>query len=465
MKFGFLKKYIGDRDFYRRLLAILLPVLVQNVITNFVSLLDNIMVGQIGTESMSGVAIVNQLLFVFSLCIFGGMSGAGIFTAQFFGRGDKKGVADTVRVKLYIGAASCAVFGAILLLFGEPLIRLFLHEGEVGLDLEKTMTYGKQYLSVMLFQMVPFAFMQMYSSTLRECGETVVPMKAGITAIFVNLGLNYILIFGKLGFPALGVAGAALATVIARLVECAVVVIWARLHTDKHPYWKGLYRTMRVPLPLLKKIAAKGTPLLLNELLWSSGMTILNQCYSVRGLEVVSAVNISSTVSNLFFCAFFATGSTIAIMIGQLLGAGELERAVDEDRKLLAFAVALSTLFGAAMALLAPVIPRLYNTQEEVRNLATQFLTVVALIMPFHAFTNGSYFTLRSGGRTLITFLFDSAFIWTVNVPVAMILTYATDWKILSIFTVIQCIELIKVALGVFLLKQQGWVNNLVKEF
>ena len=465
MKNRFLKKYIGDRDFYRRLLAILLPVLVQNVITNFVSLLDNIMVGRIGTEPMSGVAIVNQLLFVFNLCIFGGLSGAGIFTAQFFGRGDQKGVADTVRVKLYIGAASCLIFGAVFLLFGEPLIRLFLHEGEVGLDLDATLSYAKAYLSVMLLQMVPFAFMQVYASTLRECGETLVPMKAGITAIFVNLILNYVLIFGKLGLPALGVVGAALATVIARFVECAIVVIWAHRHTEEHSYLKGLYKTMHVPRPLLKKIAVKGTPLLVNELLWSSGMTILNQCYSARGLEVVSAVNISSTVSNLFFCAFFATGSTIAIMIGQLLGAGELERAVDEDRKLLAFAVALSTVFGILMVISAPFIPKLYNTQEEVRLLATRFLTVVALLMPFHAFTNGSYFTLRSGGRTLITFLFDSAFIWTVNVPVAMILTYATDLKILPIFTVIQCIELIKVCLGVILLKQQGWVNNLVQEF
>ena len=464
-KEALLKKYIGDRDFYRRLLAILLPVLVQNVITNFVSLLDNIMVGQIGTESMSGVAIVNQLLFVFNLCIFGGLSGAGIFTAQFFGRGDKKGVADTVRIKLYIGIFAVALFGAVFLLFGEPLIRLFLHEGEVGLDLEKTLSYGKEYLAVMLIQTVPFAFMQVYSSTLRECGETLVPMKAGITAIFVNLGLNYVLIFGKLGFPAMGVVGAAAATVIARFVEYAIVVVWAHLHTNEHSYFRGLYRTLRVPAPLLKKVAVKGAPLLVNEVLWSSGMTILNQCYSVRGLEVVSAVNISSTVSNLFFCAFFATGSTIAIMIGQLLGAGELERAVDEDRKLLAFAVALSTAFGIVMAVLSPFIPNLYNTQPEVRALATRFLTVVALLMPFHAFTNGSYFTLRSGGRTLITFLFDSAFIWTVNVPIAMILTYATDLKIFPIFTVIQCIELIKVVLGVILLRQQGWVNNLVKEF
>lgn len=456
------EKYIGDRAFYRRLLSIMLPVLIQNVITNFVSLLDNIMVGRIGTESMSGVAIINQLLFVFNLCIFGGLSGAGIFTAQFFGRMDQEGVRHTMRLKHFIAAFAVLLFGTSFLLFGDPLIGLFLHEGEAGLDLQATLGYGQQYLKVMLIQMIPFAVMQVYASTLRECGQTLVPMKAGLAAIFINLALNYILIFGKLGFPAMGVVGAAVATVIARFIECAIVVIWTHTHSAEHPYIKGLYRSWKVPVPLLKRVAVKGAPLLANEVLWASGMTTLNQCYSVRGLEVVSAINISSTVSNLFFCAFFATGSTIAIMIGQLLGAGELERAVDEDRKLIAFALALSTVVGTVMVLCAPWIPNLYNTQETVRHMATQFLTTVALLMPAQAFTNGSYFTLRSGGKTLITFLFDSAFVWTVLVPVAMILIHLTNLPILTVFITVQCMELIKVTIGIILLKRKTWVNNLV---
>ena len=441
----------------------MIPVLVQNVITNFVSLLDNIMVGQVGTESMSGVAIVNQLLFVFTLCIFGGLSGAGIFTAQFFGKADEEGVRSTLRLKYYIALIAVVLFGTGLLFFGEPLIRLFLHEGEAGLDLEATLVFGQQYLWVMLVQMLPFAVMQVYSSTLRECGETMLPMKAGIVAIFVNLGLNYVLIFGKLGFPALGVVGAAIATVIARFVECAIVVIWAHCHTKQHPYIRGLYRSLRVPKKLLGRVALKGAPLLLNEVLWSAGMTTLNQCYSVRGLEVVSAINISSTVSNLFFCAFFATGTTISILIGQRLGAGELEQAVEEDRKLLAFAVALSAVVGLAMAAFAPLIPGFYNTTDQVKSLATSFLFVSAVMMPLNAFTNGSYFTLRSGGKTLITFLFDSAFIWVINVPIAMILVHATDLPIFPIFAIIQSLELIKVLIGTILLKRRAWVNNLVE--
>ena len=459
----FIKKYIGDKAFYRRLLSVMVPVLIQNVITNFVSLLDNIMVGTIGTESMSGVAIVNQLLFVFNLCIFGGLSGAGIFTAQYYGSGDQEGVRYTIRIKYIVGLTASVLFGAAFILFGDDLIGLFLHEGEIGLNLEATLAFGKDYLWIMLIQMLPFAVMQVYGSTLRECGETLVPMKAGIVAIFVNLILNYILIFGKLGLPALGVVGAAIATVIARFVECGIIVIWAHRHTKEHPYIKGLYRNFRIPSDILKKVTVKGLPLLVNELLWSAGMTTLNQCYSVRGLEVVSAINISSTVSNLFFCAFFATGTTVAIIVGQLLGAGELERAIDEDRKIIAFAVALSGTVGIIMAIVAPLIPNLYNTEPEVRTLATSFLLIVAAFMPFSAFTNASYFTLRSGGKTIITFLFDCVFLWTINIPLAMILVYLTDLPILPLYACIQSVELIKVVLGYILLKRKSWVNNLVE--
>ena len=197
-----MQRYIGDRNFYRRVFAILMPILIQNVITNFVSMLDNIMVGQIGTEPMSGVAIVNQLVFVFNLCALGGVSGAGILTAQFYGKGDQEGIRQSVRVKLVIGLSILAVFGAVLSLSGETFIGLFLHEGESGLDLEATMRHAQDYLDVMLLQLLPFVITTIYASTLRETGETVLPMKAGLVAVGVNLVFNYILIFGKCGAPA-----------------------------------------------------------------------------------------------------------------------------------------------------------------------------------------------------------------------------------------------------------------------
>ena len=457
-----IRSYIGDRAFYRKLFSVLVPILIQNLITNFVSLLDNIMVGQVGTEPMSGVAIVNQLLFVFNLCIFGGLAGAGIFTAQYYGKGDNEGVKNTLRAKLYIALLAVVLFTAAFVLKGDALIRLFLHEGKEQLDLAATLGFGRAYLHVMLLQMPLFALCQVYSGTLRETGETLLPMKAGIIAVFVNLIFNYILIFGKLGLPALGVVGAAVATVIARVVECAIVLCWTHRHSARCGFVVGLYRSLRVPAPLAKRMLRLGLPLLVNEFLWSGGMTTLNQCYSLRGLEVISALNISSTISNLFFCAFIAMGNAISILIGQLLGAGELERAVDEDRKLIAFSVVLSLLVGGIMAAVAPLVPQIYNTTDSVKALACDLLLVGAAMMPINAFTNACYFTLRSGGKTIITFIFDSAFLWVIAVPAAFVLSRFTPMPILPMYITVSLLDLIKCAVGYYLVKRRKWVNNIV---
>ena len=420
------------------------------------------MVGQVGTEPMSGVAIVNQLLFVFNLCIFGGLAGVGILTAQFYGSSDARGMADTFRAKLYIALAAAVTFLAVFSTAGETLIRQFIHEGGEQLDMAATLMHGKNYLRIMLFQIPPFALQMAYASTLRETGETVLPMRAGITAVLVNLVLNYILIFGKLGAPVLGVEGAAIATVIARYIECAIIVVWTHRHREKNPFLETAYTTFRIPGPLLRQIAFMGLPLLINELLWSSGMAVLNQCYSVRGLEVVSATNISSTVSNLFFCAFLSMGNATSIIVGQILGAGDLERAVDEDRKLIAFSVLLCAAVGVVMAFIAPLVPRIYNTSEAVRNLASQLILVVAVFMPLYAFTNSCYFTLRAGGQSLITFVFDSLYQWTLVVPLAFILSRYTRLPIVPMYIAVQAMEIIKCGLGYYFVKKRKWVKDLV---
>lgn len=457
-----LGKLIGDRQFYKKVVFIALPVLVQNIITNFVSLVDNIMVGQIGTEQMSGVAIVNQLIFVFNICIFGGISGAGIFTAQYHGNKDHKGVRDTFRAKIIICLGVTLVAGVVLLLFNSQLISLFLHQSEEGLDLNATLAYAKEYIYIMLLQLLPFAITQAYSGTLRETGQTVIPMCAGIAAFVTNVSLNYVLIFGKFGAPELGVKGAATATVIARFVECIFVVIWTHSKSDKCKFIKGTYKSFRIPRHLVRQILTKGAPLMINEVMWSLGTTMLVQCYSVRGLEAVSAMNISSTVSNLFFCAFFALGSAVSIIIGQLLGAGELKRAVDEDRKLIFLAVMVCVVIGGVLALVAPVFPSVYNTTDAIKALATSFLRVSAVMMPLNAFVHMSYFTLRSGGRTIITFLFDSVFVWGASIPVAFILSRFTSLPVLELYIVVQALELIKAIIGFVMLKKKLWVQNLV---
>lgn len=459
---NFKKKFIGDKAFYSMVLALAVPVMIQNGITNFVGLLDNIMVGQVGTEQMSGVAIANQLVFVFNLCVFGGVSGAGIFGAQFFGKGDSDGVRDILRIKLWLALVLSVAAGIVFTFWSEPLISLFLHEGSESGDLAATLLYGKQYLSLMRLLLVPFALVQAYASTLRETGETKLPMQAGVVAVLVNLVFNYLLIYGKLGFPVLGVRGAAIATILSRIVEAAIVIAWTHRNRERNPFAVGLYRTLRVPSALLGQVAVKGSPLLVNEALWSMAMTTLAQCYSLRGLAVVAAVNITSTITNLFNIVFMSLGSSIGIIVGNLLGAGRMREARDADNKLIAFSVASCLLVGAIMAVVAPLFPRLYNTTDEVRRLAESMILISAAIMPFHAFTHATYFTLRSGGKTFVTFLFDSVFVWAVNVPIAFVLSRFTGLPILPLFAVCQAIEILKSFIGYFFVRSDVWMQNIV---
>lgn len=457
-----IKTFIGDKAFYRRILAITIPILIQNVITNFVSLIDNIMVGQIGTEQMSGVAIVNELVWVFNICIFGGISCAGIFTAQYFGKGDTEGVRNTFRAKIIIVSLMSVIAILLFALFPTELISLFLHESQEGLDIAKTLEYGKQYIAIMLIQIIPFAIMQTYAGTLRETGESFVPMISGVCAVVVNVLLNYVLIFGKLGIPALGIVGAAIATVIARFTEFFIVVFWTHRNSLKNKFIIGAYKTLAIPKDLVLGIIKRGTPLMLNEMLWALGMASLMQCYSIRGLEVVSALNISQTVSNLFNCSFIAFGTAISIIIGQHLGAGNLKKAKEDDTRLLAIVVVLCIIIGAIMAVFAPIIPEIYNTTDTVKALACDFLIIAAVLMPVNGFVHSAYFTLRSGGKTLITLLFDSVFMWCVSMSSAYILSRYTAVPIVPLYAIIQGIEIIKCVIGYILVKKGVWLNNLV---
>lgn len=445
-------------------LGVAVPIMIQNGITNFVGLLDNIMVGQVGTEQMSGVAIVNQLLMVYYLCVFGGLAGAGIFTAQYFGQKDDEGIRHTFRYKFWMALILTAGAALLLLTAGGRLIQMYLSGSSDGGDLGAALRYGRSYLQVMLLGLPAFMAVQIYVSTLRECGETVLPMKAGIAAVVVNLCLNYLLIYGKMGLPALGVVGAAVATVVSRYVEAGIVIVWTHRHKDKNPYIVGVYSTLKVPVHLVGKYFIKGAPLLINETLWSAGMAMLVQCYSVRGLSVIAGLNIANTINNVFNVVFIAMGDAVAIIIGQLLGAGKMEEARDTDNKIIAFSVFSCVGVALLMAVIAPLFPQIYKTSDEVKAVAVQFILAQAVFMPQAAFMHAAYFTLRSGGKTIVTFLFDSVFVWCVSVPVAYGLSRLTVMPVITIFAMVQMADWIKCAIGFVLVKKGVWLQNIVEK-
>lgn len=454
--------YIGSKDFYKSTLAIALPIMIQNFITNLVSMLDNLMVGALGTEPMSGVSIDNQLIFIYNLAIFGIISGAGIFTAQFHGKADTDGIRYTLRYKMISAVTICAAAVGIIMVFKNQLISLYLHESESTGSIEATLNFAEQYIKIILWGFLPFAVAQVFAGTLRETGETVAPMIMGFIAVFTNCILNYILIFGKFGAPALGVRGAAIATVVSRYTECICIIIYTIKKKQRFEYIDGSFRSLHIPRNLAWQITLKATPLLLNEFFWSLGISLLSMGYSLHGINVVAGYSISSTVMNLFNIAFLSLGSSIGIIVGKQLGAGSFDEAVDTVRKMMVFCVAVSVFVSFLVFLSGDFVTTLYKTNQESKNYAAYFIRVSGFLLPFISISNASYFTLRSGGKTWITVLFDSVFVMCISVP-AVFLLYRTGLDIHIIFPLVQSLEILKATFGIILLRKRLWVNNIVE--
>ncbi len=455
---------IGTRGFYRSVLRLLLPIVIQQFISSFVSLLDNVMVGSLGTEAISAASIANTVLNVHMLAVFGGLSGISIFGAQFFGKGDMEGMRSTFRLKIIFSFVITLLAILIYRFLGEGFIRSFLQGESNGGDMDLALRGGVEYMTIMLWGLIPFTLVQTYAGTLRETGETLAPMVAGICAILTNLFLNWVLIFGHLGAPVMGIRGAAVATVISRYVELAVVLVYAHRNTEKYPFLRGAYRSMRVPLKMARRVIPTAAPLLINEILWSLGMTFISQLYSSRGLNAVAALNITGTAWNLFCVIMFAMGSAVSIMVGQRLGAGNLEEARDVDRKLIFLTEVIHVIIGGAMVLAAPYVPLLYNVGDEVRDLTRQMLIIAGLSLPLHSFAHVTYFTIRSGGKTMITFLFDAVYTWCITVLLAFCLTRFTDLNIIQIYFCVQFIDVIKLVIGLLMLRSDFWAQNVVSD-
>lgn len=452
-----------EKLIYKKTLKIAVPMMIQNGITNAVGLVDNVMVGNLGTNAVTAVSIIGQLFFVFSLAIFGGLSGPGIYAAQYFGQKNIEGFRQTFRMKHWI-CGLCLIVGFCAFIFAaEPLIGLYMR-GEGGeVDPVETMRLAKEYLGVMLIGMAPFVITQIYASSLRETGDTFMPMMAGVASVAVDVVFNYLLIFGNFGFPQLGVKGAAIATVIARFVEMTIVLTVAFAKRKKYVFLQGAYKTLLVPREVSAKIIKKGLPIFFNEFLWSAGIAAITQTYSTLGLDIVAGLNISNTLCNLLNVVFVAMGNAVGIVIGQMLGASEYEKAQKSSLKLAAFTGVMCVVLTAVLVGVSGIFPNLYNTSDDIKHLGQWFIVITALYFPVQGYLNALYFTLRSGGKTLITFLFDSVFSWVVTIPLTLLLCTFSGLPVIGIYAIVQAADIIKVIIGFILVKRGLWISNIVE--
>ena len=457
-----MKKFIGNKSFYKMLFAIVMPIVLQQFITQFVGLLDNLMVGQVGTSEMTGVSLANQLLFVFNLGVFGSLSGVSIFATQYYGAKNKDGYQESFRFKWIITCIIFLITTSIFLLFSEQLLSIFINSQE-GEDANPALVllHGKQYLWIMLVGNLAFVIKEIYASSLREMKETFVPMISGVIAILVNLVFNYLLIFGKFGFPTLGIEGAAIATVISRFVEMFVIIIYVQIKKEKFNYFKGIFKG-KVHFSFVKKVMPKTLLLLTNEVLWALGLTLILSCYGIRGLDFVASFNICNTINNVFITVGTSLGNATAIILGNKIGKNDIEGAKSDSYKILFFALVVSLVFTGVMILTSKALPNLYNTTDSIKQVATNLIVIAAILLPLHSFNTCCYFTLRSGGRILITILFDSVFVLLIRLPLAFILAKYTSLNIYLVFTFVTGIDIIKVFVGYVLVDKGIWLKSLV---
>ena len=455
----------STKDIYKRLLKIAVPMMIQNGVSNIVNLLDNFMIGMVSTNALSGVGIANQMMFVFYLMTFGATAGSGIFTAQYYGNRDWEGVRITFRFKIVTNLILSVLAGFIFFFGADFLVSRFLMgEGDPA-DAAETLKIGVQYLHVMVISLIPIGICQSYAGTLRDIGETKVPLIASAIAIAVNFTGNLLLIYGLLGFPALGALGAAIATVISRFVELGVLIVYVATHKKQCPFIVGAFKHFKIPAKMAREFIIKATPLLLNETMWSFGITMLNQSYSFRTLDAMAAIQIETSIYNVMMVAFVAMGEAVGILTGQVLGSGKVEEAKKDAFKMIWFTVAFGTLFGLIMIIISPFFPMIFpDATVQIRNLATWLIVINGILMPFYSFTHAAYFIIRSGGKTLITMIFDSGFVWILSVPCAFLLSHYTDLPLVWMVFAVQALELIKCITGGLFVRSGVWAKNIAKE-
>jgi putative MATE family efflux protein len=450
-----MRSFIGDRHFYKRLFAISLPIVLQQLLTSSLQLIDNLMVGDLGELAIGSVSVVNQLYFVIILITFGALGGAGIFTAQYFGSKEEEKLKQTFRFKLITALILVVLSIVVFSVLGEYLIGFFT-------DNQVTIAGGMDYLNIVKWSMLPWAFSIAISTTFREIGTTKPLLWITLGAIITNTVLNYLLIFGNFGFPNLGIEGAAYATLASRVVE--FLLMFVLLIRKGKIFNTKIKDVFKIDALILKAIFIMALPLLLNEFFWSMGQTMFLQSYSTRGDSALAAMNITNAISQLVFVTFGGIGTGIAVMVGNTLGMNQLEVAKDNAKKVIAFAVAFAFVTGMMLFVLSFFILDLYDITETTKRIAQYNIRINAIFIPVFSFNVSMYFTLRAGGDTRSTMLMDSGYMWVVQVPLIFLLARVTNLNVIMLFLIVQLLELPKSVFALSRYRKENWVRNLAIE-
>ncbi len=448
-----LSKFVCSKKFMKSVLAVAVPLMVQQVIASSVNLVDNLMVGLLGDAALGSVAAVNRYYIIALFGTNGLCAAASVFIAQYFGAREEKQMKESFRSMLLVSLLIMVLFSMIGLLFPRAILGFFTTD-------EAVIQSGITYIRIAAWSFIPTAVTTSIYNAMRSVGETKIPLRCGVIAVIANTFLNWCLIFGNLGMPRLGVAGAALATLLARVIEFSLAV--TALHRTAFAFKTSLRDIFKIPDELFKRVITKAAPLMLNEVLWSSGMATLFKFYSSRGSDVMSAYSISSTVADIFFTLFAGMAAASTVFISQPLGADHLDEARNNGYHLIGFSLILSMIFGIAMFTASYLVPYLYSqVSMETKMMAQNFLRVQSCMYWIYMITTQCYFTLRSGGDMKHTLIMDSGFMWLINIPIVCYVTYCTSLNYIWIYIVGQMTDLVKMAFSYHLVSKEKWVVNL----
>lgn len=454
-------RLFGSRKFYGKALAIAVPIMLQQLIQSLVSLIDNFMVSGLGDISMSGVNVAGQMLFVFFVYLNAICMAGGIFMTQFYGANDAEGMQQTFRFKLIMGFAAFIPYLLVCLVFPrETLSLLLIGNTEADMILDE----GVKYIRIMFFMGIPLTISMSIASSMRDMGRVKTPLVVTIIATLTNTLFNWLLIYGNLGFPKLGVQGAALATVIARTLELAVfIVIYIK---SKPAFAVKLTQFFKVNGKLFKEILKKGSLVLFCEMVWSLSETITTAIYNGRGgADVVSGMASSFAIANLYFVAFGGIYSSTGVIIGKTLGEGDLEKARQQKTWLLSgsavFGV-IMTLFGLTTTFIIPLV--FGKLSDSAIQICRDMVIMMSFFMPVWVYLNAQQAVARAGGDTAMGAYADAAVTIFIMLPMLFLLGFLTDIGPVMMYMAVKLLDVGKIVLFHFWLKKERWLKNLTVE-
>ncbi len=451
-------QWFGPLKFYRSSLAIAVPVMLQQLIQSMVSLIDNFMVSGLGDVAMSGVNVAGQVLFVFMVFINTICMSGGIFMTQFFGAGDRQGMGQAFRFKLLMGLAAFVPYALVCLAFPRPVLSLMLL-GNTQADL--ILDEGVRYIRIMFWMGLPMTLSVSIASSMRDMGQVRIPLVITVIATVTNTLFNWLLIYGNLGFPRLGVRGAALATVIARGMEF-LIFLWVYLRR-KPEFLVRVRELLRIDWKLFRDILRKSAMMLLCEMVWVLSETVTTALYNGRGgADVVSGMSAGFAIANLYFMAFGGIYSATGVILGRTLGEGNLEKARREKTWLLSGSAVfgfIMTLFGLATTFLVPLV--FGRLSESAIGICRSMVILMAFFMPVWVYANAQQAVARSGGDTAMGAWVDAALTLLVMLPLVLILARFTDVGPVILYCSVKVVDLLKVVLFHLWLKRERWLRNL----